>query len=417
MRKDRDVHGNVVLRPPTEAERNRGFDLYAALKQRLVAQGVPARQIAFIHDLDAVSEKNRDAARRSLFRKVREGDIRILVGSTGKMGTGMNVQDHLVALHNMDPAWKPSDIEQRNGRILRPGNQFAAADPEFGVRILNYITQGRGQQFGIDAYMWQLNEAKADIIARFFAGNLTDRNLELDLEQTVTTASQFKAAATGNPLVITYNQVHAEVQRLEQVRAGWEEAQREAEYNWRAYSELQKQGEERAAKYARTADVITPQAVADESTAEIEKQSIAGHTAIGNAILAIAKRDTRATDATPGEWKSYTKPITLGSYRGLRLTIEGNGTDHPWVVLRHPEAEVPRYGAGGDERHASARVDLLKPDPSGPGGLAWAHTTGLVTRINNALDKIREAGVANDFYAGRAAVFPSTSFSKDSSLG
>lgn len=381
--------GKTVLRPPTEAERNRGYDLYADLKKKLVKAGIPAAQIAFIHDLDAVPEKKRDGARKALFRKVRSGEVRVLIGSTGKMGTGMNVQERLVALHNVDPAWKPSDIEQRIGRILRQGHALAAADPAFRVRVLNYVAKGAGQQFGFDAYMWQLNEAKAQIIARFFNGRLQERDLSLDLEQTVLTASEMKAIATGNPLVLELAKAQGEVQRLEMVYTGWEESRREAEYSLEARRTQLASMTARDEQRQRTAEAVTEDVEATARTAQIEGETVTGHTAIGEAILAAAQAATRKTDAHPGVWQSYVQPKAIGTYRGLALTIEGNGTTDPWLVLRHPKAKVPRYGGKvQDDVYTPLPLELLTPDPQGPGGQNWRNPMGLLTAVTSAIDDI-----------------------------
>ena len=113
-----------------------GFSVYDDLKQKLIAEGIPAQEIAFIHDAKT------DLQKKALFNKVRSGAVRVLMGSTSKMGAGTNVQNKLVALHHLDAPWRPSDLEQREGRIIRQGNEFYAEDPEgFEVEINRYATE------------------------------------------------------------------------------------------------------------------------------------------------------------------------------------------------------------------------------------------------------------------------------------
>lgn len=391
--------GEVTMRPPTERELNRGYDLYADLKKKLVKGGIPIEQIAVIHDIDSVPEKKQDAARKALFRKMREGTIRVLIGSTGKMGTGMNVQDRLVALHNVDPAWKPSDIEQRNGRILRQGNLFAKEDPDFRIRILNYITSGKGQAFGFDAYMWQLNERKAGIIADFFSGDLQDKDYDLDLNQTVFTASEMKAVATGNPKVIEFGKLQGELERLELVKQGYEQSKREASFQVGVWKDIAAREELANERWKKTAAAVTPE---PEDTKpvfhfggvralenKLDESTIEGQEAIGDALVEAAKKLVTPTKSHPGPWKSYVEPKFIGTYRGLSLTIEGNGTTDPWIVLRHPDDKPPRYNEKRpDTEYQSIRLEMLKPDTEGPGGHNWRTGKGLMQSVRHEVDHL-----------------------------
>lgn len=184
-----------------------GFSVYNDLRAKLVARGVPQDEIAFIHDFDT------DAAKLALFKDVRAGKVRILLGSTQKMGAGTNAQTKLVALHHLDAPWRPADIEQREGRILRQGNQNAS------VRILRYVTE---QSF--DAYMWQTLETKAKFIAQVMTGQTAARRIE-DLDAPALTYAEVKAIASGNPLVIEKAKVDAEVMRLARLRSEHTESQ------------------------------------------------------------------------------------------------------------------------------------------------------------------------------------------------
>ena len=160
-----------------------GFNIYDELKTALLNLGVPEEQIAYIHDAET------EAERAQLFAKVRSGDIRILIGSTFKLGLGVNIQDRLLALHHIDVPWRPADMTQREGRILRRGN----ANPQ--VYIYRYITEG-----SFDAYSWQLLETKQRFISALLSGSLTARS-GADIENTVLDYAEVKALAVGNPLV------------------------------------------------------------------------------------------------------------------------------------------------------------------------------------------------------------------------
>ncbi len=160
-----------------------GFNIYDELKTALINLGVPEAQIAYIHDAES------EAKRARLFMKMRNGDIRILIGSTFKLGLGVNIQDRLIALHHLDVPWRPADMTQREGRILRQGN----ANPQ--VYIYRYITEG-----SFDAYSWQLLETKQRFISDLLSGSLTARS-GADIEDTVLDYAEVKALAVGNPLV------------------------------------------------------------------------------------------------------------------------------------------------------------------------------------------------------------------------
>ena len=160
-----------------------GFNIYDELKTALINLGVPEAQIAYIHDAES------EAKRARLFMKMRNGDIRILIGSTFKLGLGVNIQDRLIALHHLDVPWRPADMTQREGRILRQGNTNSQ------VYIYRYITEG-----SFDAYSWQLLETKQRFISDLLSGSLTTRS-GADIEDTVLDYAEVKALAVGNPLV------------------------------------------------------------------------------------------------------------------------------------------------------------------------------------------------------------------------
>jgi hypothetical protein len=177
------------------------FNAYDELRLRLIASGIPEREIAFIHDAES------DAEKMKLFTDVNAGRVRILIGSTEKMGAGTNVQKRLAALHHLDAPWRPRDIEQREGRILRQGNTNGE------VEIHRYVTEG-----SFDAYMWQTLETKARFIQQVMSGQTSVRTAD-DLEGGALTYAEIKAIASGNPAVMEKVKVDTELRKLDQLRA------------------------------------------------------------------------------------------------------------------------------------------------------------------------------------------------------
>jgi hypothetical protein len=173
-----------------------GFSAYEEITRKLVERGIPREQIASAGDADT------DAKKQALFEKVRQGAVRVLLGSTAKMGTGTNVQKRLVALHHLDAPWKPAEIEQREGRILRQGNENEQ------VSIYRYVTEG-----SFDAYMWQALEIKARFISQVMSGDNALRSAQ-DIASDALSYAEVKAIASGNPAVLTLAEADAELQRL-----------------------------------------------------------------------------------------------------------------------------------------------------------------------------------------------------------
>ncbi|OYV61790.1 MAG: hypothetical protein B7Z71_03895 [Acidocella sp. 21-58-7] len=193
-----DEDGNL---DPTQTEAPK-INLYDDLKQRLVAEGIPSKEIAFIHDA------NDDEKKAKLFAKVRSGEVRIIIGSTSKMGVGTNVQKRLIAMHHLDAPWKPADLEQRDGRILRQGN----LNPE--VQIYRYVTKR-----SFDAFMWQKLDTKAKFISQVLSGAKGSRHAE-DVDNPLPEAAEMKAAASGDPRIME----HADLTRQVRALAGQKRA-------------------------------------------------------------------------------------------------------------------------------------------------------------------------------------------------
>ena len=177
------------------------FNVYDDMREKLIARGIPAEQIRFIH------EATTDAQKKELFGKVRSGEVRVLFGSTPKMGAGTNVQDRLIAIHNIDCPWRPSDLEQRQGRIERQGNMF----PE--VEVYRYVTE---QTF--DAYLYQLVESKQKFISQIMTSKSPVRSAE-DVDEQALSYAEIKALASGNPMIKEKMDLDIEVSKLKLLKA------------------------------------------------------------------------------------------------------------------------------------------------------------------------------------------------------
>ena len=197
---------------PEAAEDGENVTAYEEIKKMLVKQGVPAEEVAFIHDAKTKEQKE------ELFAKVRDGRVRVLIGSTEKMGAGTNVQQKLVALHHVDAPWRPRDIEQREGRILRQGNENAE------VEIFNYVTKD-----SFDANMWEKLKNKATMIAQALSNNLTGRTLE-DADATVLSFAEIESLASGNPLIMEKVSTEADLNKYQSLYGTYLKNQAENEH-------------------------------------------------------------------------------------------------------------------------------------------------------------------------------------------
>lgn len=179
------------------------FNVYDEIKEQLIKKGIPSEEIAFIHDAKT------DAQRDKLFSRMRKGDVRVLLGSTSKVGTGTNVQDLLIAGHHIDCPWRPADLTQRDGRIVRQGNQNKV------VSIFRYVTRGT-----FDGYLWQIQEQKLRYISQVMTGKNISRSCD-DTDETVLSAAEVKAIATDNPLLLEKMTLDNEINRLKLIRNRW----------------------------------------------------------------------------------------------------------------------------------------------------------------------------------------------------
>ncbi|WP_282827651.1 helicase-related protein [Gulosibacter sediminis] len=218
-----------------------GWNVYDALKEKLVEGGVPAEAVRFIHEAKNDAEKGR------LFQAVRSGNVAVLVGSTEKMGMGTNVQDRITALHHVDCPWRPADLEQRDGRAIRQGNQ----NPE--VKLFRYVTER-----SFDTFMWQTVERKAKFIAQVMRGRLDVRELD-DIGDAALGFAETKAIASGDPLVLDRANAESDLQRLRRAETAHHRAQTSLEFTARAtrgqIGRKEREIEQLRAAIARTTDV------------------------------------------------------------------------------------------------------------------------------------------------------------------
>ena len=281
-----------------------GFSVYTDMRDKLVARGIPADEIAFIQDFGS------DAAKAALFRDVRNGRVRILFGSTAKMGSGTNVQRRLIALHHLDAPWRPADVEQREGRILRQGNQ----NPE--VQIYRYVT---AESF--DAYMWQCLETKAKFIAQVMTGDTSLRRLE-DVDGAALTYAEVKAIASGNPLVIEKANVDAELARLTRLRTQHSEA------DYRMRGQIRTLGEEIPRLERRIAALDTDIARRQDTRGDrfaitLGDQMVIDRGIAGELLIRVGERS-----------KGLTGERRLGAFAGFDLLVSPLYSGEVELVLR-----------------------------------------------------------------------------------
>ena len=282
---------------------NQFTDVYNDLKKKLMEAGVPEEEIAFIHDA------NTEARKKELFSKVRSGQVRILMGSTQKMGAGTNVQDRLIALHDLDCPWRPSDLAQRLGRIVRQGN----LNPE--VEIFRYVTEGT-----FDAYLYQLVENKQKFIAQIMTSKAPVRVAD-DVDETALSYSEIKALATGNPLIIEKCNLDMEVGKLNMLKASYLSQKYALEdMVLKKYPETITRLTERIAGYEQDLQLATAHRKPQEGFAGITilEQLYADKEAAGKAILDVCTKMT-GSDA-----------VFLGRYRGFSLVLSYDGPSNEY---------------------------------------------------------------------------------------
>jgi hypothetical protein len=293
--------------------KDKGFSVYRDMAEKLKVMGIPEREIAFIQEFDS------DASKLALFRDVRAGKVRVLFGSTQKMGSGTNVQERLIALHHLDAPWRPADVEQREGRILRQGNKNST------VQIFRYVTEG-----SFDAYMWQTLETKAKFIAQVMSGDMTIRRLE-DLDSAALTYAEVKAIASGNPLVIEKAQVDAELIRLTRLRSA------HAEEQYRIRSNLRRSHEDAEMFTSRLTNLrqdltVRLDTTGDKFIIELDGQEMNNRGIAGELILRRAEKLKNR----------FGDDVSIGSFAGFALLLRPSFNNTVEVVVRGKNSYAAR---------------------------------------------------------------------------
>jgi hypothetical protein len=286
-----------------------GFSVYRDMEEKLVKRGVPRDEIAFIHNFDS------DNAKLALFRSVRAGKLRVLFGSTAKMGSGTNVQERLIALHHLDAPWRPADVEQRDGRILRQGNKNPV------VQIYRYVTEG-----SFDAYSWQTLETKAKFISQVMSGDMSVRRIE-DLDSTALTYAEIKAIASGNPLVMEKAQVDAELMKLTRLHSAYRDEQYRIRDSLRhSQNEFQRHTENLANLLSDLA--VRQDTSGDKFRIELEAKILDNRGIAGELILrrAIKIKSTFGATARLGKFAGFELSLRASYNNEVEVMLHGKGS-------------------------------------------------------------------------------------------
>lgn len=311
------------------------FNVYDDLKTKLIDRGIPEEEIAFIHDA------NTDARKQELFNKVRRGQVRVLIGSTQKMGAGTNCQDRLIALHDLDCPWRPSDLIQRSGRIIRQGNKNSEVD------IYRYVTEGT-----FDAYLYQLVENKQRFISQIMTSKTPVRFAE-DIDETALSYAEIKALAAGNPDIIEKTELDTQVAKLKLLKQNYLSEKYELEDKViKYYPNEIKRLENRIEDMKEDIEVFNNNNTPDNS---FEKMNIKGtdfteRKEAGEKIIEICKSMTNP------------EPLEIGEYKGFKIILSFDTMDRKFYASM--------------KNNLSYKTELGS-DPSGN-----------ITRIDNVLNGI-----------------------------
>ena len=305
------------------------FTVYEDIRQKLIAKGVPAEQIAFIH------EANTEVRKKELFSKVRTGQVRVLLGSTQTMGAGTNVQDRLVALHDLDCPWRPGDLAQRKGRIERQGNQNET------VHVYRYVTEGT-----FDAYLWQTVENKQRFISQIMTSKSPVRSCD-DVDETALSFAEIKALCAGDPRIKERMDLDVDVARLKLMKADHQSKQ------YRLEDQLLKTFPEEIEKNkgfitGLEADMATlaahPHPEDGFAGMEVRGDTLTDKENAGAALLDACK-EVKASD-----------PVSVGSYRGFAMSVSFDAFRQEYMLLLKGEM-THRTTLGTDPRGNLTRID------------------------------------------------------------
>ena len=296
------------------------FNVYDDMKQKLMAQGVPPEEIAFIHDAKTEVQK------AELFAKVRKGQVRVLLGSTAKMGAGTNVQTRLAALHHLDCPWRPADIEQREGRILRQGNINKT------VKIYKYVTENT-----FDAYNWSILENKQKFIGQLMSGKNPSRSCE-DVDEAALSYAEVKALASGDPRIIEMTDLDSQVTKLKLLKANHEGQRYQLEDQLiQFFPKAINRTQEQITGLEQDLAVVQAHPLSDKEHFSI---TVAGQTyterkAAGQAIIDACTKMTDVAERVP-----------LGEYRGFPMTLWADTSSQKFqVTMKHSLSHTIELGS------------------------------------------------------------------------
>ena len=305
--------------------RNDAFNVYDEIRNKLLEEGIPESEIAYIHNAKT------DAKKKELFSKVREGKVRILIGSTGKMGAGTNVQERLIAIHDLDCPWRPSDLEQRAGRIVRQGNRNK------DVYIYRYVTEGT-----FDAYLYQLVENKQKFIGQIMTSKSPVRSAE-DIDEASLSYAEIKALASGNPKVKEKMELDTKVSKLKLSKANYLSQKYDLEDKIiKYYPQKIKSIRTRIEGLENDIKDLKPQK--EFQQIKIKDMLIVDKKQAGNAILLACK-------GYDGQDKKY-----IGEYRGFDLYIQFNSLSQYYIMSLKKELYYP-VELGNDVYGNLTRID------------------------------------------------------------
>ena len=342
----------------------KGFSVYDDIKKKLVARGVPENEIAFIHDA------NTDEKKKALFAKVRSGQVRVLMGSTSKMGAGTNVQDRLIALHDLDAPWRPGDLEQRKGRIERQGNMNET------VHVYRYVTENT-----FDSYLWQTLENKQKFISQIMTSKSPVRSCE-DVDETTLSFAEIKALCAGDPRIKEKMDLDVQVAKLRLLKSSFQSQRYTLEDNLARYFPREI-AETKARIAALELDIQTrdahPAPVDGFAGIELRGRQFTERIAAGEALLKILPTVQDTKPVHVGAFRGFDVEVSLAEFGKHVLTLKGAAEHHVELgadalgnVLRIENAlisldkklDANRNRLADLERQTeNARAELAKPFP------------------------------------------------------
>ena len=305
------------------------FSIYTDIRDKLIRRGVPESEIAFIHDADT------EAKKKELFAKVRSGNVRVLIGSTQKMGAGTNCQDRLIALHDLDCPWRPGDLTQRSGRIIRQGNM----KPE--VHIYRYVTEAT-----FDAYLWQTIENKQKFISQIMTSKSPVRACD-DIDEATLSYAEVKALCAGDSRIKEKMDLDIEVSKLKLLKANHQSQQ------YRMQDDILKHFPEKIEYYEHVISGLE----ADKKTVESHphpQDGFAGMEIKGKSLIEKDRAGAAILDACKDA--KGLEPVTIGSYRGLSMSLTLEDFGRQYILTLKGELSH-RVELGKDVRGNLIRID------------------------------------------------------------